>query len=293
MSRRNKDSNIYATREASVSIVDPSIIDENRTLLDSDSRQDKKESNRRMMKLFVGETLSTAFFFTLIYCMVATMNKDKEITKAVGFLFSGFCASLIIFLFAPISGAHFNPGITLSLVFTKKVSLSDFAIRMISQLLFGGLLAYGITAAIFPDIGSDPSILVLKSPRTDWFAYGMEIFLNFFLNTVIYMLSVHYSIYDKDTKEGSYSYARMSANGWILFMIGMTFSLLGYIGSNVSGGCFNFVRVFWPAVFALDFDTLQIFFVGQIAGPFISAFFCYIMHRYRIIGTKKTYDLFY
>ena len=59
----------------------------------------------------------------------------------------GLTIALMIFAVGPISGAHFNPAVTLAFVVAKRIPASDIFIYWASQLT-GGLMAIGLLEAI-------------------------------------------------------------------------------------------------------------------------------------------------
>ncbi len=59
----------------------------------------------------------------------------------------GLIIALMIFLVSPVSGAHFNPAVTLAFAAAKRIPISQIYIYWGSQLC-GGLIAIGLLEAI-------------------------------------------------------------------------------------------------------------------------------------------------
>lgn len=59
----------------------------------------------------------------------------------------GFALTGLVYMGGYISGAHYNPAVTLTMLLTKKISQGEAAKYIIAQ-LFGGLVAAGIFSFI-------------------------------------------------------------------------------------------------------------------------------------------------
>jgi glycerol uptake facilitator-like aquaporin len=71
-----------------------------------------------------GEALVT-FLFLFIVEAVGINNGRQEVPEnlVLGALCTGFCSVALIYSFADVSGAHFNPAVTFATVVTGKVSV--------------------------------------------------------------------------------------------------------------------------------------------------------------------------
>ena len=100
-----------------------------------------------------------------IFIGVIIMHSDNPIAI-------GVALSAVIFLFAKISGGHFNPAVSTVMYLQKKIGRNEWIVYMISQIL-GGLLALyflkhcsssSISLPILPSIPTVATTLPTSSP---------------------------------------------------------------------------------------------------------------------------------
>ena len=65
----------------------------------------------------------------------------------------GAAIGLMVYTFGHISGAHFNPAVTISMLVTKRISIKEAIPYIISQII-GAIVAAASLKAIIPDLGS-------------------------------------------------------------------------------------------------------------------------------------------
>ncbi len=142
------------------------------------------------MKRYFSEFLGT---FTLIFCGTGAMTIN-EITggsvTGVGIGITwGFIVIAMIYAFGDISGAHFNPAVTVAFAFAKKFSWKEVPIYIAVQCL-AALAASGVLLYLFPASewlgGTQPSVAPYFPPIK---AFVLEIILTFFLMLVIINVS--------------------------------------------------------------------------------------------------------
>jgi aquaporin Z len=87
------------------------------------------------MKKYITEFIGT-FFLVAVFCLT---NGNFLAPIAVGSLLAA-----IVYMGFPVSGAHYNPGITLAVLLLKKLSIKESLIYILIQLLAGcaGALCY-------------------------------------------------------------------------------------------------------------------------------------------------------
>jgi len=142
------------------------------------------------MKRYFSEFLGT---FTLIFCGTGAMTVN-EITggsvTGVGIGITwGFIVIAMIYAFGDISGAHFNPAVTVAFAFAKKFSWKEVPAYIIVQCL-GAIAASLLLLYLFPASewlgGTQPSTAPYFPPIK---AFVLEIILTFFLMLVIINVS--------------------------------------------------------------------------------------------------------
>ncbi len=157
-----------------------------------------------------------------------------------------------------ISGGHFNPAVTLSMLVTGRISLAEGARYMVSQLA-GATAAALVLLAIFPSAVTDAANLGVPAVGGDGISTGnalvAEIVTTFFLVFVIYGVAVD--------KRGAFSILAG-------LPIGLTISISVLAVGDVSGAALNPARWFGPALVSGTFDDFWIWIVGPAIGAVLA-----------------------
>ncbi|MFD0993539.1 MIP/aquaporin family protein [Tenacibaculum geojense] len=138
------------------------------------------------MKKYVSEFLGT---FAMIFCGTGAMTIN-EITGGsishVGVAITwGLIVMAMIYAFGEISGAHFNPAVTVAFAYAKKFSWSEVP-KFITAQFLGAIAASGILFILFP--ASEFYGATLPSFEA-WRAFILEFLLTFFLMLTIINVS--------------------------------------------------------------------------------------------------------
>ncbi len=161
----------------------------------------------------------------------------------------GLVLMCMIYVLGHISGAHFNPAVTIALWITNKIE-SEKALGYIVSQLFGSVIAALYLLLIFTDkpgnLGSQalaPGVL---------FSQGvlLEAILTFFLVFVVYGVAV-----DDRAPKGIYGVA-----------IGMTLAFCILAGGTVTGASLNPARSFGPALVSGTWANHLVYWIGPIIG---------------------------
>ncbi|HIJ50647.1 MAG TPA: MIP family channel protein [Nitrospinae bacterium] len=161
----------------------------------------------------------------------------------------GLVLMCMVYVFGHISGAHFNPAVTIALWINNQID-SEKALGYIASQLFGSILAAIYLLLVFTDkpgnLGSQtlaPGVL---------FSQGIliEAILTFFLVFVIYGVAV-----DERAPKGVYGVA-----------IGMTLAFCILAGGTVSGASLNPARSFGPALISGTWANHLVYWIGPILG---------------------------
>ena len=166
----------------------------------------------------------------------------------------GLVVMAMIYAVGNVSGAHFNPAVTLAFAVAGRLPKRAVAPYMGSQLI-GALIAAGLLSLLFPDHGNlgatAPSGSMLQS-------FTIEVALSFLLMFVILNVSAGYM--EKGTIAG--------------LAVGGTVALGALMGGPVSGASMNPARSFGPAVISGEPDFLWIYLVAPIFGMLIACPTC-------------------
>lgn len=174
----------------------------------------------------------------------------------------GFILSALIYVGALISGAHYNPAISLGAFFLKRISGSELLGYIIAQII-GAFLA----AASVLFISS--FVFYIEAPANSLFyeQLGLEILLTFVLALVAYVAWI-----------GNPSHKSVATYS---FIMGFALVALFMIGESISGGIFN------PAL-SLGTSVLDYFLGGSsykdiplyTIAPFLGATLAAFMYKF-------------
>ncbi|KAM7271716.1 hypothetical protein ACFE04_030930 [Oxalis oulophora] len=206
-----------------------------------------------LIQKMIAETIGT-YFVVFAGCGAVAVNK---IYGSVSFpeicVVWGLIVMVMIYSVGHISGAHFNPAVTITMAIFRKFPLIQVPIYIIAQML-GSILASGTLYLLFDvtksayfgtvPVGSNVQSLIL------------EIITSFLLMFVI-----------SGVATDNRAIGELAG-----FAIGMTILLNIFISGPVSGGSMNPARSFGPALIMREFDGLWVYFVGPISGAILGGF---------------------
>lgn len=137
-------------------------------------------------KRSVAEFIGTAILVCTVVgsgIMGTNLSNDLAVALLVNALATVAVLALLIHLFAPISGAHFNPAVSLVMAFTQRQKLTDTVVYVISQI--SGAIAGAITANIMFNLAA---VQFSQNARLSPGAFLGEVIATAGLITVIYVL---------------------------------------------------------------------------------------------------------
>ncbi len=200
------------------------------------------------MKKYITEFIGT-FFLVLTVGMAVNGGAGAMAPIAIG-------SALMVMIFAGghISGAHYNPAVTLAVLLRGKINLNEAVPYWISQLI-AALLAALITGWL---IGAD------KMPA-EAVAMGDKM-LKALAAEILGTFALAYVVLNVATSKGT------SGNSFYGLAIGFTVTAMAYSLGGISGGAFN------PAV-ALGISVMKmaawtdiwVYLVGCLAGGALAA----------------------
>ncbi len=202
------------------------------------------------LKQYILECIGTFF---LVFTILSTGNP-----LAIGLMLAS-----AIYIGANISGAHYNPAVTLSLWLRGKFSLLHVPGYMVSQTLgafaAGALYYYLFGKIVFP--APIASLGVIKPMIIE--AIGTFIFCAVILETTS---------------------PKQQPSNMNNFIIGLTFAAIAFMGGSFSGGAFNPATGIGPIFFDLlkggsSYLYLPIYLIGPFTGGILASIFYYYMHK--------------
>ena len=214
-------------------------------------------------RAWLAEAISTyaLVFFGPLSVILAVASFGEELTtQSVLFIALGHggAIALMIYAFGHISGAHINPAVTIPMIITKKIGVSDGIGYIIFQLI-GAVAAAGTLKAILPELGAKvnfatqggPSELINNSVNS---AFAIEAILTFFLVLVIFMSAVH----------------KKASPGWHGFTIGGMVFLIHLVAVPLTGASVNPARTFGPALISGFWEFHWLYWAAPILGGIIA-----------------------
>ncbi|BCM89181.1 aquaporin Z 2 [Abditibacteriota bacterium] len=156
----------------------------------------------------------------------------------------------LIYTFGDISGAHFNPSVTLAFAVAKRFDRRSI-IPFMSAQLAGGIAASGLLRLIFPQ----QTVWGITAPRGSALqSLVIEIMLAWLLMLVI--LSVSTGTKEKGITAG--------------IVVGGVIALEALFAGPISGASMNPARSIGPALISLQFGSLWIYILGPTVGALLA-----------------------
>ena len=175
-------------------------------------------------------------------------------TMLVAVMGSFFALSVGIFMFYDISGAQFNPAVTLAFLTLGKISIVDAIAYWVFQLV-GAVLATGVLALAIPLGPSSYGLTTVAFGTEPWQAVVLEAAAAFILVSTILFVAVRYELPQ-----------RVAA---VAIPIALAAGLI--VCGALTGGSLNPARTFGPAVLSGNWADHWVYWAGPIAGALIAA----------------------
>lgn len=210
---------------------------------------------------YAAEFLGT---FALIFIGAGSVCADHYLTMAgaQGFgllgiaIAFGFVVVAVVYSLGYISGAHINPAVTISMIFTGRMEAGIGCKYVISQ-LFGAAVGGYMLKFLFPEaMAVQFGSCALGAGVTVKQAMLMEAVVTFLLVFVVYATVVD--------RRATPSFAGLAIGLVVLFGV--------MVGGPISGGSMNPARVFGPALASGSFANHIVWWVGPIAGAVLAGF---------------------
>lgn len=211
-------------------------------------------------RAYVAEFLGTFF---LCFAGIAAILSGTPAVGAGGGLLAialahGLALSVAVNAFGGISGAHFNPAVTIGMVVTRRIGPAAAGIYIAVQLL-GATVAALICRAIFPPLAVQQGLLGIPLPQA-WVTTGGiligEITMAFLLMIAIYGTAIDDR--GRAVKIGG-------------FGIGLTVAFNILAAGAVTGASMNPARSFGPALVAGVWSFHIWYWIGPVIGAVLAA----------------------
>lgn len=181
-----------------------------------------------------------------------------EVSFAARAVAPALMVAALIWAIGDVSGAHFNPAVTLAFAAKRLFPVARVVPYWVAQLL-GAVLAAGLLRALFGDaVEAGVSAPHVAAPT----ALAIEAILTLLLVTVILGTADRSNVVGPD--------AAMA--------VGATIALCGLIAGPIEGASMNPARSLGPALVAGDVGDVWIYVVGPMMGALAGALVTWLVH---------------
>lgn len=184
--------------------------------------------------------------------VINTLSGGQVTHVGVSLVF-GLIITVMIYTFGHISGAHFNPAVTLAFVVARHFPVQRLLGYWCAQLL-GALLAAGCLRLLFGNVAQLGTTLPAGSGGA-WQSFGLETLLTFFLMIVIMAMAT-------DTRAVSQAAA---------LAIGATVGLEALFAGPISGASMNPARSLGPALISGIWSGQWVYLFAPLLGAVAGA----------------------
>ncbi|SFS95017.1 MIP/aquaporin family protein [Marininema halotolerans] len=219
-----------------------------------------------MRRKLLSEFIGTYFLVFAGTGAIVVNDLTKSLSHVGVALVFGTVVMALIYTFGHISGAHFNPAVTLAFLLRKEVAGKLALLYIITQTV-AAIVASMTVGRI---LGQEAS-LGATLPRSSWQqAFFLEIILTFALMIVILGSAVH----GKAVK----SFAGLA--------IGATVGLEAMFAGPISGASMNPARSIGPALVSGNLQALWLYIVAPILGALFATWIYQYLHEAGEIDEK-------
>ncbi len=207
------------------------------------------------MRTYISEVIGT---FSLVFCGTGAMTINEitggDVTHVGIAITWGLIVMAMIYAFGEISGAHFNPAVTIAFAYAKKFEWKEVPKYILAQCI-GAILASSILVYLFPESeylgGTIPVIEDLK-------AFILELLLTYFLMVVI----INVSTGSKETG----TMAGIAIGGVVL--------LEAMFAGPITKASMNPARSLGPALLSGHWEHQWLYFIAPIIGALLAVLTC-------------------
>lgn len=224
----------------------------------------------RLNAALVAEAVGTfLFFFVGAGSVVLTTHAGNGGPGLVGVaLAHGLALAVLVSAFGAVSGAHFNPAVTVAVRLAGRIEWSRAAMYVIAQLI--GALGAGLALrAVFPESSWSPTNIGTPA-LGDGIGAGAGIAIEAVL-TVLLILTVFGTAIDP----------RAPKIGGLAIGLAVAADIL--MGGPLTGAAMNPARWFGPAVASGTYADWYVWWIGPLIGAIVAA----VLYRYVFEGEAQ------
>ena len=223
---------------------------------------------------FIG-TLFLVFFITAVVSLYVHLPTRALPVPFIDFTVIGLVHAFLLFALiqtlAVISGAHFNPAVTVGMTVLRHIKPPDALVYIVAQLA-GGVAGALLTRLLLEDEGRAVhyGITAVSGRLNEAILPGMVVegIGTFFLVWVIVGVAVN----PRATKE------------WAALAIGATLGMLVMVLAPLTGAGFNPARSLGPAIVSGEFNGAGDFVLVYVVAPVIGGLLGAVAYHYLVIA---------
>lgn len=203
------------------------------------------------MKKYISEAIGT---FAIVFCgtgaIIINQQSNGAITHVGIAITFGLIVMSMIYALGNISGAHFNPAVSIAFAIAKKFNTKQLLPYIISQII-GAIAASIILRLLFP---TNEFLGATLPTGSEMQSFVLELILAFFLMLVI--LNVAHGSKEQGMFAG--------------LAIGAVVLLEAMFAGPICGASMNPARSIAPAIISAHWEHLWLYLVAPTAGAAIS-----------------------
>jgi aquaporin Z len=216
------------------------------------------------MKKYIAEMIGT---FALVFCgtgaIIINEISNGELTHLGIAMTFGLIVLAMIYALGDVSGAHFNPAVTIGFMVAKRMNTKDTTFYIVAQIM-GALIASITLKILFPQ---NQTLGATFPSGSDIQSFLLEIILTFFLFFVI--ISVSTGAKEKGISAG--------------IAIGATVGLEAMFAGKISGASMNPARSLAPAIVSGNIHSLWIYLIAPVIGAILA------VYAFNLVKTETNY----
>lgn len=205
---------------------------------------------KEQLKNYLSEFIGT---FAIVFCGTGAIIIDQETHGAISHvgiaITFGLIVMAMIYALGNVSGAHFNPAVSIAFYVAGKFPVKELLPYILSQ-LSGALFASALLRILFPTNNLLGATMPVGSELQ---SFIMEFILTFLLMLVI-----------MNVAHGSHEQGMFAG-----LAIGSVVLLEAMFGGPISGASMNPARSFSPAIISGHLEHLWIYFLAPISGAIL------------------------
>ena len=207
--------------------------------------------NTTQMEKALSEAIGT---FALVFVGTGAIVVDQVSGGALTHVGIALCFGLVvmtmIYAVGDISGAHFNPAVSLGFWIARRLPAREVGLYLAAQ-CSGAILASASLRLLFP---AQENLGVTQPAGNIWTAFFSEVILTFFLMFVI--LNVATGAKEKGIVAG--------------IAVGAVVCFSALVGGPISGASLNPARSLGPAIFSNNFHSIWIYLFAPVLGALLA-----------------------